>query len=103
MKELVDNIKSTIELIESAAGLFYQQKRQEGLQQLELVIGSITDTAQRIVSYQAEMQVVLMEEIVFNAVLTEALKSLEQKDFILLADILVFEINGLFYDCLNQL
>lgn len=103
MDKLRKDIEATMELSENSARLFYQQKPEEGFRVLESVINSIMTTVTNILHYQSEHNVAIFEDQIFNVVLNEAMKAIEQKDMILFADLLVFEVNDILRGCLNRL
>jgi hypothetical protein len=53
--------------------------------------------------YQTENKIKLMEDQTLNSVLSGAMQAIERKDIILLADILVFEIDEILKDCLERI
>lgn len=103
MEELKKTITETMQMAEETAALFYQQKNKEGLQILETVIGKIMNTITEIINYQAEHNIKIFEDRIFNIILTEAMKAIENKDMVLFADLLVYEINDVLDGCYQQL
>ena len=103
MEQLKDSIENTIEMVDSTATLFYQQKNQEGLQVLEPVLSNIIDTINRIQNYQMNSDTNGFDHQIFNVVLTEAMKAIEKKDLVLFADILTYEVNDMLLEFINRL
>ncbi len=103
MEKLLESMKVAMELIEETAGLFYQQKQQEGLQKLEQMIAVIMAMLENVRCYQKDQPILRLEERQFNLILTNALEVLAQKDYVLLADILTFEVNGVIGNALKEL
>ncbi|MDF2511438.1 MAG: hypothetical protein K0S04_1304 [Herbinix sp.] len=102
-EQLIHSMKATMELIEETTDLFYQQKQQVGLQNLENMIASIMVLLENVQKYQMSQHTIILEEIHFNSILVNAMDILAQKDYVLLADILTFELNGVIENSLRQL
>lgn len=83
--------------------LFYQQKNKEGFQKLDYTLNALLQVVNEIINFQSGNNEKLVEEQILNVVLTEAMKAIEQKDTILLADILTYEIDDMLEECLKRL
>lgn len=103
MEHLKISIEETIQIIENTARLFYQQRNPEGIRELDKTVNHILHTVEKILDFQNETKDRIFEDQIFNTVLAEAMKAMEQKDMVLFADIMVFEINDIFRECLNKL
>jgi hypothetical protein len=91
-RELIE--KAILE-IEQVTKLFYEQKQTEGYQQLEMTLVSIAVAID--VIYKLKNEAVLHSDIKIEEIvpaLSEAMKALEQRDSILLADILQYDIKN---------
>lgn len=64
--------------------VLYQQDISKGYSELDILLGAITDALQR-----GELNVELE---VFNVVLRKAMEAMEEKDMVLVADILNYEL-----------
>lgn len=87
MKELREEIETIVKELDSIVEMFYQQKTQEAYTKLNPVLENIMKMAELIQKYYAELD---MEELL-NA-LKEALSAMEERDAILMADVLKYEV-----------
>lgn len=100
MKKL---LLKTIEEIERVTDYFYKQQNQTGYSELDQVITDISLTIDTIFKYRLEKQTINLDEQKLIATLTEAMKAIEGKDSILLADIFQYDLLEQFHDIINQL
>lgn len=100
MKKL---LLKTIEEIERVTDYFYKQQNQTGYSELDQVITDISLTIDTIFKYRLEKQTINFDEQKLIATLTEAMKAIEGKDSILLADIFQYDLLEQFHDIINQL
>lgn len=103
MENLKSSIQEGIMAIESNTVLFYQQKPQEGFRQLDTTLSILMDTVNKILKYQSGKEEKIFEDQIFNAVLAEAMKAIEKKDIVLLADILIFEVSELLQESMDRI
>lgn len=103
MEQLRDDIKDTMQVLKKIAALLYQQKAQEGYAELDAALQCLLLTVSRMAAYQKDKENKIIDEELMNIALNEALKAIEQKDIVLLADILIFELNGLLDESLNHI
>lgn len=103
MEQLISSMKETVQMIEDTTTLFYQQKNQEGFLALDAMLHSIVNTVGKIENYQALLDEKIFDSEIFSVVLTEAMKALEQKDMVLVSDIMIFEVITMFEECFNRL
>jgi len=82
-------INNTIDSIDKVTKLFYQQKREEAYDQLDSMLVSLIKTTD-ILGKNKEIHDYNENEI--NIGLTKAMRAMEDKDYILLSDILRYEI-----------
>ena len=87
-KELV---KNTLEDVKESIELFYQQKTGEALQQFEGVLGKVMTMVDTLFAYKENHEDFPLDEEKVKSALTEALGALEEKDMILLADIIQYD------------
>lgn len=92
MEVLKEKIQNTIKEIDSVVELFYQQKEQDGYIELEKVVLNIMDTVNQIFSYQQQNPEFLVDEDGLTEALKETLSAMEEKDAILVADVLKYEV-----------
>lgn len=78
--------KSILEMIEKVTDAFYQNHLQIGIKELPELIRNLAELTS---IFDTEAQPV------FVAGLKQSMEAMEQKDYILLADILVFEVGEL--------
>lgn len=91
MKEIKNKIDHTLEGIQEVVDLLYQEKINQGYQKLNMVIVQIANTIEDVFEYKNNNDVDI-DEAKFNSALQEALNAMEEKDIVLLADILQYEI-----------
>lgn len=102
MENLKNSIKEIIQTIQNTTKLFYQQKNQEGFAALDATLDTLMKGVSDILIYHKGKEE-LINENMLNVVLTEAMKALEQKDTILLSDILIYEVNDMLEECLSRI
>ena len=95
MGDLKYLLEESILLMRQTTELFYQQKTDEGYQQLDSTLAVLTETMGRIFKYKEEGHDILIDEHQLVQVLTEAMKAMEEKDTVLLSDILQYELEEL--------
>lgn len=86
---LIDNITTQIEEV---SDLFYQHKDHEGYVKLNDTIGFLLELAEQLKQLVAEQTEISLNEQEFLSVLNEALAALEEKDTVLLSDILQYDL-----------
>lgn len=96
-------IQEAIQLIEQTTNLFYQQKKEEGYKILEKTLTVISLTVIQILDYNSKGQKLIFDESKFNIELSKALQALEKKDLILVSDILKYEIEDMFEECIKEI
>ena len=99
-KELVKNI---LEEVKESIDLFYQQKTGEALQQFDLVLGKVMTMVDTLFGYKEAHADFSLDEEKVKGVLTEALTALEDKDMILLADIIQYDFVEYVEELLNTM
>jgi molecular chaperone GrpE (heat shock protein) len=97
VKEMV---MEAIDSIEQVADLFYQQKDKDGYEILEGTLNLLVLLFDKLVNNKDVL--VNISEEQFNANLAEAMRALEKKDTILLADILKYEIGEMLNDIVKS-
>ncbi len=89
-------IEEAISSIEQTTDKFYQNKTEDGYNQLGETISILTETINEIYEYKMQGNEIGIDENALVEVLTEAMNAMENKDMLLLADILQYELKGLF-------
>lgn len=92
MEQIKQQIQQNISEIDGVVELFYQQKTQEAYGQLDQVLGKLMATIEVAVSYQQEHTEVEIDINGLTEALKEALSAMEEKDAILMADVLKYEV-----------
>lgn len=82
--------------IDETTDLFYQNKTNEGYKRFEDTITVLTDTINNIFEYKNQGYDIGIEEPHLVEVLTNAMNAMEEKDALLLSDILNYELKELF-------
>ena len=84
-------VASVTEELKENVDLFYQQKTVEALLQFDLVLERMAKLVDTLFSYNEEHEDFSLDENKIKETLTEAMNALEEKDLILLADILQYD------------
>lgn len=84
IEELIVSIQDTMEL-------FYQQKLQEALDAFNNLIGKIMEGMDLLFAYRDENEGFDIDERKLTTSLKDALAAMEEKDYVLLADILQYD------------
>lgn len=87
-KELV---KKTLEEVRESVDLFYQQKTGEALQRFDVVLGKVMSIVDTLFAYRDAHDGFALDEEKVKTSLTEAMGALEERDMILLADIIQYD------------
>lgn len=102
MSIIKSKIDDAIQIIEINTDLFYQNKIDEGYKYLDNTLVKISEAIEEVIKYQdSSGQDIQGERIV--GILTEAMKALEMKDALLLADILQYELKEILDEVRNEL
>jgi hypothetical protein len=88
---LKKQINQVIDDIGETTVLLYQQKSNQGYAKLGDLINSIITVTDEIFKYRQEHNIPTGDQKLINA-LTIAMNAMEDKDYVLLADILIYEI-----------
>lgn len=91
MSQQKDIVKKSVTEIEEVVELFYQQKLQEALDKFQIVIGGMMTAIDTLFTYKAENEGFEIDEIKITNTLKDAMKALEDRDMVLLADILQYD------------
>lgn len=92
MAELKEQIQQIEQQIETVSELFYQQKNSEGYSQLEDIIVNVAKVVESVYAANPDDAAVMEKINKLTSVLQETMESMEDKDTILLADMLKYEI-----------
>lgn len=87
-KEIILN---TIKDIKDTIDLFYQQKETEALEKFQLIIGEIMNSMDALFEYKNLDANFEFDEKKLTAILTDAMNALQDRDLVLLADILQYD------------
>ena len=90
---LKEQIRQVISEIVEVTDDLYQEKLNQGYNKLNSTLGKIMELADKLFTLSRENKLVF-EEQRFLGNLTSAMKAMEEKDSVLLSDILVYEIGG---------
>ncbi|MCH5267644.1 MAG: hypothetical protein J1E62_04790 [Lachnospiraceae bacterium] len=92
MAELKEQIQQIEQQIETVSELFYQQKNAEGYSQLESIIVNVAKVVETVYTANPDDAAVMEKINKLTSVLQETMESMEDKDTILLADMLKYEL-----------
>ncbi len=90
----IKKIEETIQLIEKTSNLFYQNKLNEGYQELEKLINYISGTMDDL----NQTHVMNSDEKDILSILKNAMDAMERKDTSLLADILEYDLKEVYLE-----
>lgn len=101
MENLIDLIETSISKIEEATDLFYQHKDHEGYLRLDEIIGQLMELADGLKDIVNEKPDINVQE--FLEILTEAMNALQERDTVLLSDILQYDLTDQLHSIREQL
>ena len=93
MVTIKNSIMVAMQQIEQTTTLFYQQKNDEGFQQLEITLSILMQMIQQFENYKSEGNELSIDTQRLNDILISALNVINHKDTILLSDILIYDLN----------
>lgn len=95
-------IEEAILAIDRTADLFYQDKENLGYKDMENTLFVIGNAIESINEYysQQEQGPIIMKEV--NEILMKAMKAMEDKDSLLLSDVLQYELKEFFQQMIEQ-
>lgn len=93
MDELKNNIRLVLTEIDKVSDYLYQQKVNKAYESLNGLLGNIMDLTDRLFSLSKAGMLQFDSQNLLGS-LTGAMEAMEEKDSVLLADILVYEIAG---------
>lgn len=92
MQEMVVLANDLLDSIDRMIEPLYQEKEEEGVALLNVVIGKIETMIGYIVAYQTKNAVKLVDENKLLGTVGEAFQALQNKDIVLLADIFNYDV-----------
>lgn len=92
MGNIKEQITQNINEIDEIVEMFYQQKTQEAYTKLDPVLGNLLISIDAVVAYQQEHSELEIDVNGLTEALKEALSAIEEKDAILMADVLKYEV-----------
>lgn len=101
MENLIELIETSISKIEEATDLFYQHKDHEGYLRLDEIIGQLMKLADGLKDIVNEKPDINVQE--FLEILTEAMNALQERDTVLLSDILQYDLTDQLHSIREQL
>ena len=103
MKDLKKEIETVINDLESIVEMFYQQKVQEAYSELNTALGKIMEITEVVQNYTAQnSDKEINMDILLNA-LKETLSAMEERDVVLVADVLKYEVIEKLNDVAEQI
>lgn len=91
MSQDKDTILSTMEELKQNLELFYQQKNQEALEQFDSILGKLASTVDMLFAYRESHADFSFDEEKVKSSLVEAMEAMQDKDLILVADIMQYD------------
>ena len=103
MKDLKKEIETVINDLDSIVEMFYQQKVQEAYSELNTALGKIMEITEVVQNYTAQnSDKEINMDILLNA-LKETLSAMEERDVVLVADGLKYEVIEKLNDIAEQI
>ena len=93
MDSLKKNIENVIHEIDDVVEMFYQQKTKDAYIQLDSVLADLLQVIDPIHAYKVEHPDAGVDSESLTDALKETLSAMEEKDAILTADVLKYEVN----------
>lgn len=91
MDSIKEKLEDTMIKIDTVVELFYQQRLNEALNQFMDILGNISDTVDALFAYQDEKADFSVDDKRISEMLTEAMSALEERDYVLMADVLQYD------------
>lgn len=92
MKDIKKNIQERIQSLDAIAELFYQQQDKKGMEELSAELPRLVTVIDEMYLYKQEHEEMQFKDTEIQEALQQMLSSMEQKDYILLADVIKYEI-----------
>jgi hypothetical protein len=103
VKDLKKEIETVINDLDSIVEMFYQQKVQEAYSELNTALGKIMEITEVVQNYTAQnSDKEINMDILLNA-LKETLSAMEERDVVLVADVLKYEVIEKLNDIAEQI
>lgn len=103
MKDLKKEIETVINDLDSIVEMFYRQKVQEAYSELNTALGKIMEITEVVQNYTAQnSDKEINMDILLNA-LKETLSAMEERDVVLVADVLKYEVIEKLNDIAEQI
>lgn len=100
---LKTQIEAIMQQIDSTTELFYQQKEQEAYNALDLLLAELVTNVDALYKYKLQNKDFLFDVKDFQMSLVDAMNALEEKDTVLLADVLKYDIYEKYEAVVDQL
>lgn len=92
MTDIKKNIQERIQSMDAIAELFYQQQDGKGMEELNAELPRLVTAIDEMYLYKQEHEDMLFDDTQINEALQQMLSSMEEKDYILLADVIKYEM-----------
>lgn len=92
MTDIKKNIQERIQSMDAITELFYQQQDSKGLEVLNAELPKLVTVIDEMYLYKQEHEEIPFEDAQMNETLQQMLASLEDKDYVLLADVIKYEM-----------
>ena len=103
MKDLKKEIETVINDLDSIVEMFYQQKVQEAYSELNTALGKIMEITEVVQNYTAQNSDKEINMDIFLNALKETLSAMEERDVVLVADVLKYEVIEKLNDIAEQI
>lgn len=92
MTDIKKNIQERIQSMDAIAELFYQQQDGKGMEELSAELPRLVTAIDEMYLYKQEHEEMLFEDTQINEALQQMLSSMEEKDYVMLADVIKYEM-----------
>lgn len=101
--KMKENIEQLLKDFMEVSDLFYKQKNSEAHNKLLLLLNDIENAMNDLVNLKQEDKNILFDEAKINEILLQAMNALENSDYILLADLINYELKEQFEKVMDNL
>ncbi len=92
MTDIKKNIQERIQSMDAIAELFYQQQDKKGMEELSEELPKLVTVIDEMYLYKQEHDEMQFEDAQIHETLQQMLSSMEEKDYVLLADLIKYEM-----------
>ncbi len=92
MTDIKKKIQELIQSLDAITELFYQQQDKKGMEELGAELPGLVALIDEMYLYKQEHEEMAFEDTQINEALQQMLSAMEDKDYVLLADVIKYEV-----------